>query len=259
VQRTAALRWSRVGIASLAALVVVAASPSAREQTPAASEIIARHVKAIGGAEAYKKIQSVKVTGRFEIAAQNLAGTMTVFQARPNRMLLRVELPGVGTILRGFDGKHGWSVDPMAGASLQAGRELTETKDEAWFDSTLYEPDHVKSFGTVAKLDFDGRPAYQFKITLQSGTESTDYFDAEHGYQIGSESSRETQLGTLPTVSIHRNYKPFGALRMPTLLVQKAMGIEQRITVETMEFDKVTAADLDPPAEIKALIKGLDR
>ena len=240
-------------------MALVAASPSAREQTPAAADIIARHVKAIGGAEAYKKIQSVKITGRFEITAQNLGGTMTVYQARPNRMLVRVEIPGVGTIQRGFDGKHGWSIDPMAGASLQAGRELTETTDESWFDAPLYEADQVKSFGPVTKLDFDGRPAYQLKITLQSGTESTDYFDAEHGYQIGSESSRATQLGTLPTVSIQRNYKPFGAIQMPTLLVQSAMGIEQRITVETIEFDKVTAADLDPPAEIKALIKGWDR
>jgi hypothetical protein len=201
----------------------------------------------------------MKITGRFEITAQGLGGTMTVYQARPNRMLLRIEVPGVGTIQRGFDGKHGWSIDPMAGASLQTGRELTETKDEAWFDAMLYEPDQVKSFGPVTKLDFDGRPAYQMKITLQSGTESTDYFDAELGYQIGSESSRETQMGTLPTVSVQRNYKEFGAIQMATLIVQKAMGIEQRITVQAVEFDKVTAADLDPPAEIKALIKGLDR
>jgi hypothetical protein len=240
-------------------LALVAAAPSAHEQTPTGAEIVARHVKAIGGAEAYKKIQSVKIEGRFEIVAQNLGGTMTVFQARPNRMLVRVEIPGVGTIMRGYDGKHGWSIDPLAGASLQAGRELTETQDEAWFDGPLYEAGQVKSFGPVTKLDFDGRPAYQVKITLQSGTESTDYFDAEHGYQIGSESSRATQVGTLPTVSIQRNYKPFGALQMPTLLLQKAMGIEQRITIDTIEFDKVTAADLEPPAEIKALIKGLDR
>ena len=240
-------------------LALVVASPSAREQTPTAAEIIAKHVKAIGGATAYKKIQSMKITGRFEIAAQGLGGTMTVYQARPNRMLLRIEVPGVGTIQRGFDGKHGWSIDPMAGASLQTGRELTETKDESWFDAQLFEADQVKSFGPVTKLDFDGRPAYQMKITLQSGTESTDYFDAERGYQIGSESSRETQMGTLPTQSIQRDYKEFGGIQMATLLVQKAMGIEQRIIVQTVEFDKVTAADLDPPAEIKALIKGLDR
>ena len=184
-------RWkTRSLVAGLGMLALVAAAPSAHEQTPTGAEIVARHVKAIGGAEAYKKIQSVKIEGRFEIVAQNVGGTMTVFQARPNRMLVRVEIPGVGTIMRGYDGKHGWSIDPLAGASLQAGRELTETQDEAWFDGPLYEAGQVKSFGPVTKLDFDGRPAYQVKITLQSGTESTDYFDAEHGYQIGSESSR---------------------------------------------------------------------
>ncbi len=61
--------------------------------------------------------------------------------ARPNKLLRKVEIPSVGHVESGYDGKVGWSIDPLAGPSLLTGRELSEIADDAWFDGTLHAPD----------------------------------------------------------------------------------------------------------------------
>ncbi len=87
-----------------------------------------------------------------------------------------------------------------------------------------------------------------------SGVEQTEYYDVETGLQIGSESQRETPMGVLPTKVMLREYKKFGALKQPTVLVQSTMGIEQvfRIYVDTSTTrspaDRVRSAARDQSA-----------
>ena len=66
---------------------------------------------------------------------------------------------------------------------------------------------------------------------------------------FSSERSRESVYAGLA--------KTRGTMELSSSIVGRANpGLTQ---IDTIEFDKVTAADLEPPAEIKALIKGLDR
>jgi hypothetical protein len=62
-------------------------------------------------------------------------------------------------------------------------------------------------------------------------------------------------MGTITISSIETGYKKFGNLTVATTLTQQVMGTEQKITLLTVEFDKVPASALEPPAAIKALIK----
>jgi hypothetical protein len=244
-------------VAGLAMLAYPTARPSADQApaAPAASEIVARHVKAVGGVAAWKRVSSMKIRGTFEMPGQGISGSLEMFAARPSNMLVRVTIEGLGKIESAYNGQHGWSIDPMAGASLQTGRELLDTKDDAWFDSQLYEPDFVKSMTTIGAEDFDNRRTYKVQFILQSGREQFEYFDAETGFAIGSESRRETQMGVIPTVSIMRDYKPFGGVMQPTLVIQRPLGIEQVVRITSIDIDAVPAGTFDPPAEIRALIK----
>ena len=44
-------------------------------------------------------------------------------QVAPNKMQMMTTIPGVGAIQVGFDGTTGWSVDPMQGPRVLAGKE----------------------------------------------------------------------------------------------------------------------------------------
>jgi len=222
---------------------------------PTGRELVAKHVKAAGGEAAFKAVKSIHAKGTFEMTAQGLSGPLDVLGARPNKMLLRVDLANVGHVESGFDGKNGWSIDPAAGPVLLTGRALTEIAEDAWFDATLHSPERVKEMTTLAKTEWDNRPAYQVKVVFVSGVEQMEYFDAETGFEIGSESSRETPMGVLPMKMILRDYQKFGALMLHTVEVQSTMGISQMFKITSYEFNTVPANAFDPPPQIKALIK----
>jgi hypothetical protein len=222
---------------------------------PTGREIVDRHVAAIGGAAAYKTIRSMHATGSMAMPAQNISGDVELFAARPNRQLLRVNIAGVGQAETGYDGKVGWSLDPVTGATLMTGRQLAEMIDSAIFDSTLYLPEHLKEITTVGRETFDKRQAFRVKIVSVTDVERFEFFDVDSGLQLGTEARRQTPLGVVPVTTFVRDYKPFGALQLPTSVVQSLLGFEQVMTITSYEFNGVRDEIFALPPQIKALIK----
>lgn len=222
---------------------------------PSGREILAKHVKAIGGEGGYKAVKSIRASGRFEMPAQQISGDFVMLAARPNKQRVKVTVSGIGEIESGYDGKVGWRVDPMQGPAVLADKELSEAADDAWFDGALYGPDFVAEATTVGRVTFEGQQAYKVKLVLKSKNERFEFFDVNTGLQIGSESTRVTPQGPVPVTSVLRDYRKFGALMMPASLTQKLLGIEQIVNVNTYEFDGVPADAFDLPPAIKALIK----
>ena len=252
------------GLAVLAVVPVLGQQPqptslpkaqAAPAALPQPKDIIAKHVAAIGGEAAFKAVKSIHAKGEFELSAQGVKGDLEIIAARPAKLLLKVEIPSVGHVESGYDGKNGWTLDPLEGPKLLQGRALTEMAEDAWFDSTLHSADHVKSMTTVSKTEFDKRPAYEVKVVFQSGVEQTEYFDAETGLQIGTEAQRDTPMGVLPTTTLIREYKKFGSVMQATVLLQRTMGIDQVLRLSSVEYNTVPATAFDPPPPIKALIK----
>lgn len=245
-------------LAAIVAAVVTGPTSAAAGQQPAvlprAEVIVARHLEAIGGVEAFKAVQSVHARGRLEIPAQGIVAAFELFTARPSRMLYRVNVPGVGRIENGYDGQVGWSDNPISGPEVFAGRQLVEAAEDAWFDGPLREPSRVRRMTTVEQTLFDGRQAYRVRVEFLSGREQFDLFDTETGLQLGSEASRATPQGIVPTVNVLRNYQRFGAVLQPTTFVQRAMGFEQVVTLTSCEYDQVPDATFVLPPSVAALI-----
>jgi hypothetical protein len=248
--------------ASLAAQTAAAKPPAQKslaapaDALPPAREIIDRHVKAIGGREAVLAHSSTHATGTFAVAASGMAGTVDIYgAAKPDRTLLRITIPGLGQIVSGFDGTHGWSTSPLTGPMLQEGKELEQSKFDADFYGELRDPARFASITTVEKAAFEGRPCYKVRLARKDGSEDFDFYDVATGLKAGSVNTRETPMGTVTITSSESDYKKFGKLLMPTTIKQRTMSIEQTITIATVEFDAVPPGTFDLPAEIKALIK----
>ena len=223
--------------------------------TPTAKEVIARHVAAIGGEKAYKALKSIRARGTFTMVAQGVSGEFELAAARPDKMVIKVTVPGLGQIESGYDGKVGWTMDPVSGPAILKGRQLSETADDSYFDATLHGPDHVKEAAVVGTETFDGRKTTKLKIVTLSGSEQMEYFDVETGLQIGSEASRETPMGITPSTSVLRDYRKVQGFMVPHVMLQRTMGIEQTLTITGYEFDVVPPTAFDLPVQIKALIK----
>ena len=256
--RRSLAHWSFVLAAALASATVFAAgqtSVGAQAPLPSGKDVIARHVEAIGGEAAWKATKSMRATGTFSLPAQAMSGTLDLMTARPARMRLKVMLEGVGKIESGYDGKIGWTIDPISGPAVLSGRELTEMADDSTFDAVLYGSDVIKEFVPVGREDFARIPAIKIKVTMQSGTEQFEFFDAATGLYLGFEGTRATPMGNVPTTEMLSNYKAFGAVKLPTTIRQRALGFETEINISAVEFDTVPADAFDLPPVIKALIK----
>ena len=249
-------------VATMAALLFApfyTQAPAKAETTselPDAREIINRHIKAMGGREAILAHKSMHATGTLSIPSSGITGPMEMFgAANPNRVVVRMTVQGIGEIIEGFDGSHGWSMNPMTGAMLKVGKELTQTKFDADFYGDLRDPKNYPQIKTVEKTAFDGRPCYKVSVKRIDGVEDFDFYDVATGLRAGSMQTRETFTGTVNMTTIESGYKKFGKLMQATQVTQQVMGIEQKITLLTVEYDKVDPAAFAPPPAVKALIK----
>jgi len=232
---------------------IIAFVPPLQESLPPARDIVSRHIKAIGGEAALSAVSSMRIRGRLEIPSQKIVGDLEVLTARPAKQLYRVTVPSIGRIENGYDGAIGWSVSPAAGPELFSGRQLAEAADDAWFDGPLHAPGHVRELTTLARADFDGKPAYKVRVVFMSGSEQIEYFDTKTGLQIGVESSRAMPQGVVQSVSILRDYRKFGQLLHASTQLQRALGFEQVLTIVSCEYNVVPSSAFEPPAEVRAL------
>lgn len=237
--------------------VVMPAAPSGHAQAtdlPSGRELVSRHIAAIGGEAAFKAVKSMRQRGKLEISAQGISGEFMVLQARPAKLLQRLTVPAMGQLEQGYDGTVGWSIDPQSGPALIAGRELTEISEDAWFDGPLHPASHFRELTTLERTEFDKRPAYKVKAVFASGLEQIEYFDAETSLELGWEASRATPNGILPTVAKFREYKRFGALKLPSVVVMRQLGADQTMRLVTCEYNVVPSNAFDLPKPIKALL-----
>jgi hypothetical protein len=252
-----------VRIASLAALLSASLYAQAPAKTapqasaarlPDAREIVDRHVKAVGGREAILAHKSMHAKGTLSVPSSGVSGPVDVYGAAPDRVLVKSTIPGIGDVLEGYNGTHAWSISPMTGPTLKTGKELEQTKLDADFYGELRDPKKY-TLTTLEKTTFDGRDCYKVRVKRTDGSEDFDFYDVATGLRAGSINTRETQMGTMTISNVETGYKKFGRLTQATVQTQKVMGIETKITLETVEYDKVDPSVFEPPAVIKALIK----
>lgn len=231
------------------------AKPADSAPLPSARSIIDRHIQAIGGRKAILAHSSSHAMGTMTVTGSGMTGVLNIYSAKPNKSLIKINLGGIGEVLEGFDGTIGWSISPMTGPMLTKGKELEEKKFDADFYSDLHEEGRYESMKTLEKTTFDERPCYKVSLVRKGGAEDFDFYDAETGLKAGSMGSRESQMGPMNVTQVHMEYKKFGGLLVPTTMKQTAMGVQQVLTLTSIEFDKVDPSIFEPPAQIKALLK----
>jgi hypothetical protein len=222
---------------------------------PSARSIVEKYVQAIGGRTAVLAHSSSHATGTFTVAGAGISGTMDIYNAKPAKSLVKTTIGGIGEILEGFDGTHGWGISPMTGPSLAEGVELDQKRFDADFYSDLHDDGRFTSMKTLEKTTFDGRPAYKVSMVKKIGGEDLEYFDVETGFKIGTAGSREGPMGPMNITVSQTDYKKFGDVMVPTTLKQSVSGVQNVITIKSMEFDNVPESTFDIPDKIKALIK----
>ena len=229
------------------------AAPAA--DLPSAQSIVDRHVKASGGVDALKAAKSQHAVGKLSVPANGMSGKMEIFSMRPNKVLVKQHIEGIGDVSEGFDGTVAWALSAMTGPMLITGAALEQKKLDSDFDSSLNPAMRYSAMKTLEKTTFDGREVYKVSMTRKEGGEDIAFYDVATGLRAGAVVTREGPMGNMTVTSTVTDYKKFGNLMIPTTLKQSVNGIDIVMTLDTIELDTVDPAIFALPAEVKALIK----
>jgi hypothetical protein len=238
----------------LAAVAVLALPAAGAAQT--VDEVVGRYIEAIGGRDAVLNATSSRTVGRVEIPAAGMAGDIEVLIAGPRDMVQKSTIAGFGESMSGMTGGRAWSVDPMQGARLVEGAEAEQMMNSADPTVALRDPKHFTSRDVIGERDVDGARCIEVRFVWQSGREMVDCFSTESGLIIASRSTIDSPMGSVEVNTRAKEYREFGGIRMPTVLLQDMGPFQQRITIESVEYGVVTQADVAPPSQIRTLLEG---
>ena len=219
-----------------------------------ANAVFTRFVDAMGGRAALERYSSSRATGNFSLPAQGISGDLEVFGAAPNKMLVRVEIPGFGTVRNGYDGEVGWTINPAVGPMVLQGRALDQLRQQADFLGPLNVEAYVDSATVVEETEFDGRPCLKVRVVTTWGEKYVEFYDVATGLLAGGIRTQESPMGPVETTTVLSGYQDFGGIQVPTRMVQQMMGMEQIITVNAVEYDTVDPTIFAVPDQITALI-----
>jgi len=246
---------SRSLLLSGALLLAPLAPAASQDALPSGREVIDRFIEAIGGADAIKAQGGRHMMGSFAIPAQGIGGSLDVYAQPPNKMLVKVSLQGIGEIMTGYDGTTAWALNPMIGPQVLDSTQLRQLQQQADFYSSLYPDTQIAALETVGTETFEGAACYNVKVTTTWGETYNEFFSTETGLQMGSRRKQESPMGAVEIVAVSSDWRVVEGMKVPFKSVQRTMGIEQIITVDSVSVVSVPDSMFALPPEIQALLK----
>jgi hypothetical protein len=221
---------------------------SAQAQT--VEEVIEKYSTAMGGLDAFNKINTAKMTGTITTSGLTMPMTTQVVQNKA----MRTDVNANGkAIINVYNNGKGWKINPMAGVLVKTevtGSELSGFKTQTSLVNNLMD---YKSRGHQAELlgqeDVEGVKTLKVKLTNKDDKKATVYFITALDYLlIKSISTKETQGQEYEIETFYADMKTIDGLKFSMSLLQKIKGqlylsvkwnkIELGVPVDERIFEK---------------------
>ena len=236
---------SRAGFCAVA-LILVSASAHSAEMS--ADELIANFQEARGGADAWKAVKTVQMSGNMSMGPMQAPFRLQF--KRDNRVRMEFDMQGM-TIIQAFDGSQGWAVMPMLGKTdpePMSESELKDVKDMADFDGALVDYQKKGHKVSVAGLEeVEGTSAWRLDVVKADGDQQTWWLDAEYFLPIKTAGKTERMGQMVDVTTTIGDYKEVDGLMFAFSLTNSMeMGgqpMQQTITIEKIETGVDVADD----------------
>ena len=190
--------------------------------------VLEKYVKAIGGKEAWNKVESRSIKAEFE-GPNGATSGWNLQEKAPNKRLTRMESSPWGVLLDGFDGTTAWSKN-QNGVQTKDGEQLSQVAKEADFRrevrlKELY-PDLV--FKGTETLDGEEVQVLESKPTPSSKERFS--FSAKTGFLVRWQSEFKNAEGNDARVEIrYSEYRAVDGLQYPHLQRFKIVAAGQEL------------------------------
>ena len=244
----------RAGLAAVSLSVLFGSSANA-QALPAARDLIQRYAKETGGS-AWKSHSSARMKATMEFPGMGMKADIEAVNIFENRSyVMKMIIPGMGEAVSGYDGSTAWMKEPTMGARLLTGMEADQVIEEADPEASLRTTPNIVSSETVEKTEMNGKECYKVKHTWKSGRVTHDCFGVSDGLLVATIGKQTSAMGEMEVTQFYSEYKDMGGIKRATVMSSQVMGQELKTTLTAWEWDTVKPADVEPPADIKALLK----
>jgi hypothetical protein len=227
----------RTGIAAAALALALPASGLAQT----VDELVARNVAARGGAQAWRAVSTLRLTGQMDIG-RGMKVPYVLEQKLPGKMRFEFVFKGE-TAIQCTDGKDGWKVTPFRGRKAPEAMTRDELREAAG-PADLYGPlfDYASRGHAVELLGrekIEGRDAFKLKVTLPGGAVRWVYLDAETALEVKVDAMRKQGRRERRVETFYRDWKAADGLLIPRLYESRIEGSRQShvLTVESVRVN----------------------
>lgn len=244
----------RLGLAAVSLSTLLAASAGA-QALPEAKDLIQRYAKETRG-EAWKSHKSARMKATMEFPGIGMRADIEAVNVFDSKVyMMKMTIPGMGEAVSGFDGTTAWMKEPTMGARVLTGPEAEQVVEEADPSASMRMTPNIVSSETVEKTSMNGQDCYKVKHTWKSGRVTHDCFGVNDGLLVATTSKQVSAMGEMEVTQFFSEYKEMGGIKRATVMSGQMMGQELKTTLTSWEWDTVKPEDLEPPADIKALLK----
>jgi len=174
------MKLIKTSVIAIAAMLV-----SVFSFTQTAEEIVAKHIEAIGGADAWKKINSIYYEGKMTVQGAEVNVTLTALNGKGARQNITVMgMTGYQIITP----TAGWNFMPFQGQAApeaMTADELKQAVDDLDVQGKLV--DYKVKGNTIELLgkdDVEGTECFKLKITTKAGNVETVFIDPKSYYIV---------------------------------------------------------------------------
>lgn len=206
-----------------------------------ADEVINKHVEAIGGADAWRKVTSMRQEGSMTVQGTDVALVLTVVKDKGSRQDISITAMGMSgyQIITPTEGWNYMPFNGMMAPEAMTADELTKSQDDLDPAGPLLDyqaKGHKVEF--LGKEDVEGVECFKLKVDTKNGSTQTYYIDPATYYVIRVVSKQDVNGQEVEVPTGFANYE-----KLPEGIV-----IAKSITLPFGEMT-ITNVDVNKPVE----------
>ncbi|MBK6266815.1 insulinase family protein [Marivirga sp. S37H4] len=204
-----------------------------------AQTVMQNYFAALGGKEKLMTVNNMKMV--YEASVQGQTINLSFVKNNTGSMQ-EVSMMGMVITKSVFDGENVKVVQQGQEIPVPDDKKLDLAIDAKVFPELHYDE---LSIGYELKSidDLNGKSAYAVKVTMPSGSTSTDYFDLESGLKIKSLTTQKTPAGEMTVTQEFKAYEEFDGVKVPSKLsINQGMPIDA--TLKSAEVNTDLADDV---------------
>lgn len=225
---------------------------------PAAADLLAKSVEAVGGKAKLESVKSFHLEGTIGAPKQNLTGKVETWWKGGDFYMVQT-IPGLGINRSGKKGDLIWAEEPINGLRKLEGKEAEQ---HMWASSLLLTADWRDFFETaktVAERTIDGKKAYDIELSAKSGAVLTVTIDTSSYLMVEQSFKVFSPMGSMPVTIRSTDYREVEGMKIPYKQVTDASIMELTQELSVVELNaEVDEANFAMPTEDVPVVDAKD-